>query len=572
MPDDLPPSHRSPESAENSPAQSVMSERRRAAYIALGLVAAVFCAYALIFGADFIDYDDNSHVFRNAGVIGGLSWQGIGQAFTQFHASLWLPLTWISFMTDISLFGLNPGAMHMVNVGWHAASTVLLFYTLRKMTGKFWESAFVAALFGLHPINVESVGWITERKNVLCAFFWIACLGAYTRYVERPAVWRYGLALLAAALALLAKPMAVTLPCTLLLLDVWPLRRPANVPWWRLVVEKVPFFALVGLTAWLTIHAQRAPVASLEAVTLSSRVSNALVSYVVYLGDFVWPLKLGIFYPHPIDPQPGLAGAALALLLTVTALAGWMWKRHPYFLIGWFWFLGTLVPTIGLVQAGSQARADRFTYVSQIGLFVAVVWLVRAQWPRSVRIQALLGSAILLGCGLLTFRQAGYWVDGATLFEHTIAVTKDNACAYANAGLHRAREGNLDKAIQHFQASLRIQADQAVIWKEMGAALLKTGRPAPAVVALQTSLQYDEKDITARYQLGVALQESGAAEEAIATFERLLIDTPRSSGSHYHLALALRAKGREAEAVAHLQEAARLAPEDARILAALGKQ
>ncbi len=543
------------------------------AYIVLGLIVAVLCAYAMIVRADFIVYDDNSHVFENPGVTGGLTWQGIRDAFTKTHASLWLPLTWISFMLDVSLFGLNPGAMHAVNVAWHAASTVLLFLTLRRMTGKLWASAFVAALFGLHPLNVESVAWITERKNVLCAFFWIAAIAAYARYAERPRALPYSLALVAAVLALLSKPMAVTLPCTLLLLDFWPLRRARAVPAWRLVGEKLPFFALTAVASWLALHAQQThAVVSFETVTIAGRASNALVSYVTYLGQCFWPARLGVFYPHPVDPQPVLAGGALVLLVMITGAAWWARKRSPYVLIGWLWYLGTLVPMIGLVQVGSQARADRFTYIPQLGIFFAIVWLVAERWPlKWVRALPVASASLLLACGFLTARQVSFWIDGTTLFEHTIAVTKNNPCAYANAGLHRARAGEWAAAIPHYQASLRLQPDQSMIWREFGVALVQLGKPKEAVALFRTGLQYDPADFGARYQLGLALQESGATEESVQTFEEILRDVPHSAGAHYHLALALESQGRKEEARTHLAEAARLAPNDAGIAKAMGE-
>jgi hypothetical protein len=557
----------SPPAAWTAPARAVrpaLSERRIAGYIALGLIVAVVCAYALIVRADFIDYDDNSHVFENPLVKGGLSWRGIGNAFTTFHASLWIPLTWISFMADLSLFGLNPGAMHAVNLAWHTASTVLLFFTLRRMTGSLWASAFVAALFGLHPLNVESVAWVAERKNVLSTFFWIAAIAAYTRYAERPRVLPYLAALLGAALALLSKPMAVTLPCTLLLLDFWPLHRWSSADWRRLLLEKTPFFLLTAGSCWMAMHAPREhAVVTAETLPIAARVSNALVSYAAYLGKICVPVRLGVFYPHPVDPQPLLAALAAFLLIAICGLAWWQRKRRPYLLMGWLWFLGVLVPVLGLVQVGSQARADRFTYVPALGIFIALTWLVKERWANSPRALRLVGVPVLLAAALLTSHQVTYWLDGTTLFEHTIAVTQNNACAYANAGMHRARAGQPVAAIQHFQASLRILPDQSMIWREFGAALVQLGKSKEAIEAFRMALHYDPADFGARYKLGVALQGSGATDEAIAQFEQILRDLPNSAGSHYHLGLARENKGQREEARRHILEAARLAPGDA---------
>jgi hypothetical protein len=547
-----------------------LSEQRILFYVVLGLIAAVVSTYAMIVRADFIAYDDNSHVFENPIVKEGLSWRGLGDAFTKFHASLWIPLTWISFMVDISLFGLNPGAMHAVNLAWHTAATVLLFLTLRRLTGGLWPSAFVAALFGLHPLNVESVAWIAERKNVLSTFFWIAAIAAYLRHTEKPRALSYFAALLLAGCALLSKPMAVTLPCTLLLLDFWPLHRWRTVPWPRLVVEKLPFFLLTAGSCWMTLHAPSAhAVVTTDTVSIAGRFSNALVSCAAYLGMIFAPVDLGVIYPHPVDPQPLRAGASAVLLATLTGLAWWQRKKRPYLLFGWLWFLGVLVPVLGFVQVGSQARADRFTYVPALGIFVAVVWLIRDLGARSPRALRLLAGPVLAACALLTARQVTYWMDGATLFEHTIAVTENNACAHSNAGLHRARDGDLEAAIRHFQQSLRIQPDQAPIWQDFGAALLRIGRPSEAAEAFRMSLRYGPENFNATYQLAVALQNSGAADEAIAQFGQILRDVPNSAGAHYHLALALESKGRHDEARAHLREAARLAPDDAQIAEAV---
>lgn len=557
------------ESSTTAPA-SALTERRVVFYIVLALVAAVLTSYAMIVRADFIDFDDNSHVFENPLVKGGLSWAGVVSAFTKFHASLWIPLTWISFMADISLFGLNPGAMHAVNLAWHAASTVLLFFTLRRLTGCLWASAFVAAVFGLHPINVESVAWVAERKNVLNTFFWIAAVAAYGRYAEKPRVGWYLATFFLTVGALLAKPMAVTLPCTLLLLDFWPLQRYRTTSWLRLAVEKVPLFLLSVGSCWLTVHAPRDhAVITTETLPIVARLSNALVSYAAYLGKLFLPMNLGVFYPHPVDPQPLLAGLALLLLLVITGLAWWQRKARPYLLMGWLWFLGVLVPVLGLVQVGSQARADRFTYMPQLGLFIAVVWFVKERWgahPRALRLAA---GAVLVACALATARQVTYWMDGSTLFERTIAVTKDNACAYANAGLHRLRAGDPRKAIEYFQASLKLQPEQSMIWREFGAALLQIEKPKDAITSLRTALHYDPADFGARYKLGVALQEGGATDEAITHFEQILRELPNSAGSHYHLALALESKGRIDEARVHLREAARLAPADPKIAEAV---
>ncbi len=549
----------------------VASGSRRTLLTVIGLIAAVLCAYAMVGQADFIHFDDNNHVFENPTVKAGLTKASVVEAFRP-HASLWVPLATLSFMADVSLFGMNPGAMHLVNLLWHTATVVLLFFTLRRMTGNYWASAFVAALFGLHPLNVESVAWVTERKNVLCAFFWVGSIAMYARYTERPRVAPYLASLGAAALALLAKPMAVTLPFTLLLMDGWPLRRLATVKWNRLLVEKLPFLALAGAVSLVAMASRtKSEVVTLETVTLAGRVSNALVSYATYLGDMFWPAGLGVFYPHPVAPQPFLASLAAVLLIGITAVAWFARKRCPFLLVGWLWFLGTLVPMIGLVQAGSQARADRFTYIAQLGIFIAVTGLVAEILPRSARMIAAVSGIFLLACGILTARQVSFWMDGATLFEHTIEVTGPNACARANAGLNRAREGDLRKAIEHFRESLRILPDQGMIWRELGKSLLLLEKPQQAVGVFRAGLKFEPEDYEMRYQLAIALRESKATSEAIRALQELLDAVPHSAGLHYNMGLALADAGKIEEAKLHLTEAAARAPTDARIKEAIDR-
>ncbi len=549
-----------------------ISENRLAGYLAFALSTAVLCAYALVVRCDFIAFDDNSHVYENALVLQGLSWASVRDAFTHFHASLWIPLTWISLMADVSLFGLHPGAMHAVNLAFHVGSTLVLFALLRRATGHLWASAFVAALFGLHPINVESVAWVAERKNVLSTFFCFVALHAYVRYAEKQRPIFFVAACFCAAYSLLAKPMAVTLPFALLLLDHWPLRRWGRVPWQRLILEKIPFALLAAAACWMAMHApaERGALVTTETLPLAARLSNALVSYVAYLGTMLWPSGLAVYYPHPIDPQPALAAAAAALLLAISALAVVWWKKRPYLLVGWCWFLGVLVPVLGLVQIGSQARADRFTYLPQLGIFCAITWLVLDLWPAALR-RALpvFASLALAACALLTARNVHPWMDSLALFEHAASVTQGNACAHTNAGLARMQRADYGAATAHFQASLRITPDQPAIWNEFGAALTRLGKQQEAIECFRTVLQLDSADVTARYNLATGLARTGAADEAIPHFERVLRAMPDFARAHFHFARTLQSKDRTDEARSHFREAARLAPHDEEIVAAL---
>jgi tetratricopeptide (TPR) repeat protein len=560
-------------STANPPAASPrLPENRLATWLALALAVAVLCAYAFVVRCDFVEFDDNSHVYQNPLVVHGLTWTGVRDAFAHSQASLWIPLTWISFMADVSVFGLNPGAMHGVNLVLHVAATLALFFLLRRATGRIWPSAFVAAVFGLHPVNVESVAWITERKNVLSILFCFLSLYAYVRYVEKPRPLFYVAAWLGAAFSLLAKPMAVTLPFALLLFDHWPLARWGRVPWRRLLLEKIPFLLLSMGVCWAALQApsERESIVNTETLTIAARLSNAVTSYVAYLGLIFFPGDLAVFYPHPIDAQPVLAAFAIVLLLGISTLALLWLKTRPYVFVGWCWFLGVLVPVLGLVQIGSQARADRFIYLPQIGILCAFTWLVIDLWPKAQRrVLALSAATVLAACALLTARQTGWWVDTVTLFERTVAVTSRNACAHTNAGMAHAKIGDYARAIPHYQASLRICPDQSAIWIQLGAALNRIGEQAPANECFRNALRIDPKDTTARYNLATGLIKTGAAEEAIPHFETLIQAEPDIARARYHYARALQTKGRSGEALEQLRVAAQLAPSDDEIQTAL---
>ena len=540
-------------------------------FIVAGLLVAILCAFAAVVRCDFIDLDDRSHILENPLVRGGLSWTGVQAAFTTPHASLWVPLTWLSFMTDVSLFGLNPGAMHAENLALHAAAAVLLFLALRRMTGGLWESAMVAALFGLHPINVESVAWVAERKNVLCAVFWMLTLLAYARYTEHPGVRRFLPVLAAFALTLLAKPLAVTLPCALLLLDFWPLRRHLRTPWPRLIAEKVPLVAMVIFAACMQMRAVhiRGQAVSLELVSPAVRLSNAVTSYAIYLGDLVWPARLGVFYPHPLKVE-ALAAALAVLLLVALSIVAWREReRRPYLFVGWCWFLGTLVPMIGLVQAGSQARADRFTYVAQIGIFVALVWLVAPLWKR--RSLAVSASAVLVVLAVLTARQVTFWTDSITLFSHTLRVTRPNARVEALAGSAFARNGDYAAAATHYQQALRLLPDVDETWNEFGAALTRLGRDADAATVFAEAVARESGSTTARYNLASTLARLGRRDEAIEQFRTIVAAMPDFGRAQFRFGCLLAEAGDRDEAREHLRAAAHLLPGDAEVRGAVAR-
>jgi tetratricopeptide (TPR) repeat protein len=547
-----------------------LPEAKLVRYIVLGLFVAIVCAYAGVVRCDFIDLDDRSHVLENPLVRSGLTWAGIKDAFLTPHASLWVPLTWISFMADVTVFGMNPGAMHAVNLVLHAAAAVLLFFALRRMTGRLWESAAVAALFGLHPINVESVAWVTERKNVLCALFWMLTLLAYERYAAQPRALRFLAVLATFALALLSKPLAVTLPFALLLIDFWPLQRHLRTGWLRLVLEKLPLLALALLGAWMQMRAvhARGQTVPLELVPLGVRLSNAVTSYAIYLGDLAWPSRLGVFYPHPLKIQ-ALAAALAAALLGGITFAAWRERaRRPYLLTGWCWFLGTLVPMIGLVQAGSQARADRFTYIAQIGLFVAVVWMLRSVRGKTL---AWVAAGVFVALAIVTARQVTFWNDSVTLFEHTLSVTRPNARVEALAANAWTRSGEYAPSIPHYRNALRLLPEMPETWNDFGAALTHLDRDADAAKAFAEAVAQDPHSTTARYNLASTLARLGRRDAAIAQFRVVATAMPDFGRAQYHLGRLLADAGQREEALDHLRIAARLMPGDIDVRGALAK-
>ena len=540
-----------------------MPESRIITLIAIGIIAMIFAAYSGVVHCGFVHLDDTSHVFENATVRAGLTIDGIKRTFSEPHASLYVPLTTLSFMADVSLFGLNAAAMHVENVLWHSGAAVLLFLALRRLTGRLWPSAMVAALFGVHAVNVESVAWIAERKNVLCAFFFMAALLAWSRWTMERRAGAWWLALAAFAAALLAKPMAVTLPCVLLLLDAWPMRRTG----WRVLWEKVPFFALSGVISFVATQATkpRNAVISLDTLPLESRVSNALCSYGAYLRDLVWPDSLAVFYPHPGVAQWAPALAVLAGLIAVTALAAWQWRRYPFLLVGWFIFLGMLVPNLGLVQVGSQARADRFVYLAQVGFFIAVVWLADAWLPalRKLRIAA---AVVPLGAlGVATASQVTKWENSLALFQHAAAVTTDNAMALENAAYAFVRIGDTASAIQKMDESLKIFPENAICWNELGAAHLRVGENQLAARDFRNSLSLNPADPVARCNFATALTALGESAEAEAQFRQLLSASPTMWQAHYRYGLLLEKLGRVEECRSRLAEAMRLAPDSAMV-------
>ena len=421
-------------------------------FICLILLVITFSVYWQIHTFDFIRFDDDQYVYGNPHVKTGVTMNNVIWAFTAFHSCNWHPLTWISHMIDCQFFGLNPGPHHVVNLAFHIINTLLLFLVFKKMTGGLWQSAFVAALFALHPLHVESVAWIAERKDVLSAFFWMLTIFVYEKYARRPTVVRYFFVFLFFALGLMSKPMVVTLPFVLLLMDLWPLKRiRINHPpdgksthqiniMYRLILEKIPLFFLSAISSVITFYAQKSgqSVANLNLIPIHTRIANSLVSYATYIESMIWPTKLGVLYPYVFQqPVWKIMGACLIVifisLLSVTTI-----RKIPYFFVGWLWYLGTLIPVIGLVQVGRQAMADRYTYIPFIGLFIIFAWGMSDFYGKIQKSRIAFASSAMIIVTVLTivtWKQIGYWKNSILLFEHTLAVTSDNYLIHNNLGL-----------------------------------------------------------------------------------------------------------------------------------------
>jgi tetratricopeptide (TPR) repeat protein len=529
--------------APGAPARAtpVMSIRSgRALVVCLALLVANLIVYAPVRQFAFVNSDDPVYVTANAQVLGGLSWANVGWAFTEAKVPYWHPLTFLSHMLDVELYGTNAGGHHTTSVLLHIACAVMLFGLLLQMTGALWRSAAVAALFSLHPLRVESVAWIAERKDVLSTFFWIATTWAYVHYVRRPGVKRYAAVVLLFALGLMAKPMIITLPFALLLLDYWPLNRVrmsassskrGSMPPVALVKEKAPLFVLALLASLVTFAAQRevGAVNTLEAIPFSLRIANALHSYIAYLGDLIWPARLAALYPYPSAISITTLLAAILVLAAATALAFAWRRRFPYLIVGWLWYLGTLLPVIGLIQVGPQARADRFTYVPHVGLLILLVWgmyelLRRVPSPRVVL--APVAAVVVAACTLLSMRQVGIWRDSETLWEHTLRVTRDNGVAHYNLGVHLASNGRNDEAIQQLTEAVRLEADFAFAHNRLALALDRRGHSPEVTQHLAEVVRLMPTSAEAYSNLGVSLAQDGRNADAIEAFSQAVLLNP----------------------------------------------
>ncbi len=598
-----------------------------------GLLALVFAAFFPALHNGFVNFDDPLYVTENSYVRQGLTWDGLKWALGSTAAFNWHPLTWLSYMTDYELYGLQPWGYHLTNVLLHALNTCLVFLVLSGLTGATWRSLVVAAVFGLHPLRVESVAWVAERKDVLSAFFFLLTIWAYARYAARlgasgprttdhglqtkehsletraqaassraagtqpplkiqnskfknSPIFDYALALVFCALGLMSKPMLVTLPFVLLLLDYWPLGRltkPAGSSdppplsrcftlWGRLVLEKLPFFALAAGSSVVTLLVQQQAGAVAQTLPVAARAENAVVAYCRYLGKIFWPVDLCVIYPHPdYWPMAAVAGS-VAVLLAISLLA-FLWRRRwPYFLTGWLWYLGMLVPVIGLVQVGQQSMADRYTYLPMLGILLAVAWGIRElATRRRLESFAWLGAAaVSLTCLALTQKQVAYWKDGEVLFRRAIAVTANNALAHGSLARALADQGRVDEAIEHYRRAAALDPHDTSACNGLGNLLAQKGDIDGATREFQEALRRRPGDSFAHNNLGLMLARKGMIDAAVAQFREAVKLKPDEAEPHHNLGLLLANQGAVDEAIQQYREAVRLKPDYAKAHKNLG--
>ena len=535
----------------------------RLAALCAGLVVLTMAAFSGVLSLGFVSYDDNLYVTDNPHVLGGLNSQSVAWALTSIDAANWHPVTWVSHMVDVQLFGTDASKHHLTSLLIHTANVLLLFWLFVRMTGALWRPAFVAALFAIHPLHVESVAWIAERTDVLSTLFWLLTTAAWLHWLSSRTAARYALVLTLFVLGLMAKPMLVTLPFTLLLLDYWPLKRTTLLPLWK---EKLPLFALSAASCVVTFIAQSADGALklLSTVSFPARVANAAVAYVSYLGKTVWPASLAVLYPHPGHWNAWLVIGSALVLCGVTMLALRLARRAPYFLFGWLWYLGTLVPVIGLVQVGWQATADRYTYVPLVGVFVALAWglaALVAVRPAARYAVAALAAGSLLALLPVTRAQVRVFTDSVSLFEHAVAVTSDNFVAQNSLGLALVSRGMAEDAVAHYREALRIKPDYAEVHNNWAVALRALGRNDEAVEHLGRALALNPDMASAHVNLGNALLAKGEVDAAIAHYGKALRAQPDLFAAEEALGFALDRLGRHDEAIAHFRRALLLRPD-----------
>ena len=535
-------------------------------WISLALVAAVLAIYAQVRHFDFTGYDDPEFVVNNLHLRDGLTPASIAWAFRTGYAANWFPLTWLSYILGVSLYGFDSGWHHLTNVFLHAINSVLVFLVLKRMTGERWRSAFVALLFAIHPLHVEPVVWIAERKEVLSGLFWLLSIWAYVAYVKRPRAGAYILLLLAFSCGLMSKPMIVTLPFVLLLLDFWPLGRWRDTPARRLILEKAPLLALAAAASVITFLVQKSAgaVSSATEVPFALRIENALVSYLAYMFQFLWPAKLAVLYPYTAHLPAWRVVGAFAVLAAITALVVIQRTRRPYLVTGWFWFAGILVPVIGLVQVGIQSHADRYMYIPLIGLSIIVVWGVSEIAARRAAVRPVAALAVAASCayGVAAWSSTAYWRDTVTLFRRTIEVTEDNWGALAILSQALLSQNRIKDAMPYIAETLRLRPNLPEAHINFGAALSKRGDFDAAESQYRKALELDPESPDAHEGLGVIQTEKGRLDDALSNLDTAEKGMPGNANKHYNLGRAYGLAGHPDLAAAEFAEAVRLQPED----------
>ena len=585
---------------------SSLSKNKQILSIYLFLAIATLMAFWQVNKCDFIYFDDQNYVTENNHVKNGITLDGIRWAFTTNQSSNWHPVTWISHMLDVQLFELQPRWHHLTNLLFHIANTLLLFFVLHRMTKTRWESAFVAALFALHPLHVESVAWVSERKDVLSTFFWMLTMGAYCLYVERPGLRRYLLVVLFFALGLMSKPMLVTLPFVLLLLDYWPLRRFQQIPsdqrirnksaekqrgtsknkhatgeeakaatpagprsQWKLIRtllrEKVPLFALAVLSSIVTYGVQQ-KAGTVQPWPLSVRIANAFVSYSTYIGKTIWPTDSAVLYSYPLSLPSWRVFGSIFLLTAITITVIWKARRAPYLAMGWLWYTGTLVPVIGIVQAGIQARADRYTYIPLIGLFIIMAWgiseLSKKQRYRKEAFFSLATGVLVCLC-IVTWTQVRYWRDSFTLFEHALNVTDNNYAAYFNRGAVNSHVGNDTQAMGDYNKAIEIYPQYAEAYNNRGNTYLRLSNYKQAIEDYDKAIKINPNYAKAYSNRGNTYLGLSNYEQAIGDYDKALSINPDYARVYANRGLAYSKLGHYGQAIEDLKTAARLGYKDA---------
>ena len=562
-------------------------EKQAVFWICLSLVICTAGVYWQVMNFDFVDFDDHQYVTENQKVQQGLSWENIHWAFRTTDVSSWAPLTWLSLMLDRQLFGSGACGFHGTNLVLHIANTILLFMVMRRYTRVIWPSVFVALAFGLHPLHVESVAWVSERKDVLSTLFWMLTMLTYVRYCRcrRTKIVWYGLGLASMGLGLMAKPMLVTLPCVLLLLDYWPLGRIkfaftggenhaepcccAHISERKslafLVLEKIPFFILSAASSVVTLIVQAKTRVPITLLSAKARIANALVSYTSYIEKMLWPRNLAAFYPHPGSTLPiWQVIIALVVLFCISVLVIQCGRRAPYLIVGWLWYLGTLLPVIGLVQVGTQAMADRYTYIPLVGLYIIIAWSVYDVVVRRRHCGIILAGMTLVVCiplMICTFRQVGYWRNSASLFERALKVTSKNYVAHTGLGVVFAEQGDIEKAIHHFNAALQIKPGDIDAHFNLGKALAQQQKVSEAIEHYTKVLSLNPEHANAHNSLALLLAQQGKLDQAVALYRRGLESNPEDVPLHSNLGVALIQQGKFDEAVREFQLVLQLRPD-----------